>query len=281
MNRAAVDGAMGGALVDSHGRTKLAGADQPVLRLGMRLVKGLRQEDADRIAQTVEQNGLFDSLEDLRRSSGVRLRALRALARADAFPSMGLERQRALWIIRRLRDDGEDRLPMFDQAIERKRNSRPASAERTEGVTLPTPGPLKQVRDDYAAMHLSLKAHPMSFLRDELRQRGVTEAVELKDEARWRQGRPIIVAGLVLVRQRPATANGIIFMTLEDETGIANLIVRPQVFERDRRVARHGVAVMAEGWVERQGQVVHVQVKRFLGLDDRLAQLAATSRNFR
>ncbi|MEE4299333.1 MAG: error-prone DNA polymerase, partial [Pseudomonadales bacterium] len=185
MNGAAVDGATGGALVDGHGRVRQidpaqqgttatqgrhveCGGGQPVLRLGMRLVKGLRQEDADRIAQTVAHKGPFDSLEELWRASGVRLRALRALARADAFQSMGLERQRALWIIRRLRDDGEDRLPIFDQAMEHKRNGRHASAERTEGATLPTPGPLRQVRDDYAAMHLSLKAHPMSFLRDEL-----------------------------------------------------------------------------------------------------------------
>ena len=108
----------------------------------------------------------------------------------------------------------------------------------------------------------------------------VIEAAELRDERMSPQGRWVAVAGLVLVRQRPSTASGIVFITLEDETGIANLIIRPHIFTRFRKVARHCVGVIARGRIERQGEVVHVQVTRFEGLDERLEELATRSRDF-
>jgi error-prone DNA polymerase len=238
----------------------------------MRLVKGLRQDDGEAIAEAVARHGPFDSIEALRRASGVRIVALRTLAQADAFRSMGLDRQRALWAIRALRDE---RLPLFD-SIE------PAADDPDDDdrVPLPEVAPSKQVVHDYASMRLSLKAHPISFVRGKLDRMGVTPAEQLADERRWPVGRWIAVAGLVLVRQRPSTASGIVFMTLEDETGIANLIVRPAIYTRFRRVARHGVAVLARGRVEREGKVVHVHVSRFQSLDDEIAGLAARSRDF-
>jgi len=237
----------------------------------MRLIKGLRREDAEAITDAVTKHGPFDSIRALRKASGAPIAALRRLASADAFGSMGLDRQRALWEIRAL---PEDELPMFADV-------QTADDAASGQIRLPhIPGPQKVVQD-YAALRLSLKAHPLSFLRDELRAMRITEAKELKDESRWPQGRMIAVAGLVLVRQRPATANGIVFMTLEDETGIANLIVRPQIYERYRPVARHGVVVLARGRVERQGEVVHVHVRSLEGLDERMEALAARSRNFR
>ena len=241
------------------------------LRLGMRLVKGLRRESAEAIAEAVRNEGPFDSIRALRKASGAPIATLRRLASADAFGSMGLDRQRALWEIRAF---PKDELPMFADVQ--------AADDAASGqIRLPhVPGPQKVVQD-YAALQLSLKAHPLSFLREELSGMDITEAKELKDETRWPQGRTIAVAGLVLVRQRPATANGIVFMTLEDETGIANLIVRPQIYQRYRPVARHGVIVLAHGRVERQGEVVHVHVRSLEGLDERMEALAARSRNFR
>jgi error-prone DNA polymerase len=239
--------------------------------LGLRLVKGLRQEDGEAIECAVAERGPFDSIEALRRASGVRLSVLRRLARADAFQSMGLDRQRALWAIKALRDD---ELPMFEQAAA-------PDHEIDKVVKLPEVSAVRKVVHDYASMHLSLKAHPMSFLRDELDAMRVTPAVELKDEGKWRQGSWINVAGLVLVRQRPATAQGIVFMTIEDETGIANLIVRPPIYQRFRPAARHGVAILARGRVERRGQVVHVLTSKLESLDDRMVALASRSRDFR
>ncbi|MDY7108586.1 MAG: hypothetical protein SYC29_08105 [Planctomycetota bacterium] len=243
----------------------------PSLRLGMRLVKGLRKEDGEAIAGAVKRAGPFESIRALRRASGVSIAALRRLAAADAFTSMGLDRQRALWEIRAL---PEKELPMFE-------DEKAAGDVAPRQLNLPHIPAARQVVHDYASLRLSLKAHPMSFLRDDLRAMRITEAKELQDEARWPQGKSITVAGLVLVRQRPATANGIVFMTLEDETGIANLIVQREIYQRYRPVARHGVILLARGRVERQGAVVHVHVRSLAGLDERMAALAARSRDFR
>jgi error-prone DNA polymerase len=233
----------------------------------MRLVKGLQQDYADRIVTAVRQHGSFDSIDALRRAADVPVSALRRLAGADAFTSMGLNRQSALWQIRALHDDS---LPMFQHQ----------PAPLRSRVELPPVAMPRRVIHDYESVGLSLKAHPMSFIRSDLDHRSVTRNMELQDEARWPQGLRIAVAGLVLVRQRPATASGVIFITLEDETGIANLIVRPKVYERFRHAARHGIAVMAAGTVERQGAVVHVLVRSLRALDDALANLLVTSRDF-
>ena len=250
---------------------RTAGRGGPALRLGMRLVKGLAPEDGQRIADAVRRHGRFDAPEALRRASGVGLTGLHRLAAADGFRSMGLDRQRARWALTRLRDEA---LPLFDAVA-------PPPATETEiTAPLPEPKPAREVVADYAAMRLSLKAHPISFLRNELDGVGVTPAHTLADERAWPHGRQVAVAGLVLVRQRPGTAKGVVFMTLEDETGIANLILFAQTFQRFRAVARHGVAVLARGRVERQGQVVHVRVRGLTSLDDRLSALRSRSRDF-
>lgn len=133
------------------------------------------------------------------------------------------------------------------------------------------------VAHDYATVGLSLKAHPMSFFRDDLAAQGVCPAEDLRDPRRCAQNRRVSVAGVVLMRQRPGTASGIVFMTLEDETGIANLIIRPRIYLRFRKVARHAVCLIAHGHVERQGEVVHVIVHR---VEDINAKLQAKSRDF-
>ena len=241
---------------------------QIALRLGMRQVKGLRQVEAEAMAEAVERCGRFASIESLWRASGVRIAALRKLANADGFGSMGLDRQAALWQIRALRDD---EAPLFGQRHEGAEDGAPALPEVPEA---------RKVIQDYASVGLSLKAHPVSFIRHVLEKMHATPAEELADERQWPHGKRIAVAGTVLVRQRPGTASGIIFMTIEDETGIANLIVRPSIYERCRRAVRSGVIVLAHGIVERQGQVVHVQVQRICDISDRLQDLLATSRDF-
>ena len=133
---------------------------------------------------------------------------------------------------------------------------------------------------DYAATGVTLRPHPVSFLRAWLITRKAVTAAELADEAAFPQGKPVAVAGLCLVRQRPGTARNITFMTLEDETGTANLVVFPNVFDRHLRVARHAHAMLVHGTIDRQGPVVHVKARRFTTLDDRLADLRDSSRNF-
>jgi error-prone DNA polymerase len=120
----------------------------------------------------------------------------------------------------------------------------------------------------------------VSFVRDRLAERGAIPARELADGGLSPQGRFVRVAGLALVRQRPATASGIVFITIEDESGVANLIVRPRIFERYRKAARLSACILAEGQVERQGQVVHIQTARLHSLDGWLAGLSSRSRDF-
>jgi len=205
--------------------------------------------------------------------SGVRVAALRRLAQADAFGSMGIDRQQALWRVRALRDEPEATL--WNRA-----EARGTTPESTP-PTLPPVSLFKRVQRDYAALRLSLKAHPVSFLRAHLRERGALETAALQDAARTPHGTRARVAGLVLGRQRPATASGVVFVTLEDETGVANLIVRPVVFDRDREAAAHASVVLASGRVERAQGVVHLLVTRIESLDAVLGRLAVASRDFR
>ncbi len=241
----------------------------PALRLGMRLVKGLREADARAIERAVAAHGPLRTLADLHALSGVPAQRLRPLAYANAMRSLQLDRQAALWAVRALRDEG----PSLFSAL--RETDEAAGAE-----ALPTVPPLQHVVHDYASHQLSLEGHPIGFLRSELERRGAVRAVELADPARFPQDTRVKVAGLVLVRQRPATAQGIIFMTLEDESGVINLVVHPSTFERHRAEARHGVALYVEGRVDRSDAVVHVVVQRFESLDERARELASVSRDF-
>lgn len=224
----------------------------PALRLGLRLVNGMREADADRISDTVATRGPFATPLALLRASDVRAASLRRLARADAFASMGLTRQRALWAIEAINDDD---LPLFASV------NADASGVSEPTTTLPAVEPPAEVTADYHAAGLSLKNHPLAFIRERLDAMDVTRNSALADELVAPAGTRLSVAGVVLVRQRPGTASGIVFMTIEDETGVANLIVRPKVFERFRRAARHSRIIVCSGKVERQGRVVHVLAK--------------------
>lgn len=240
--------------------------DQPAIRLGLRLVRGLSEDDARRLTEAVRRHGRFHDLDALRRASGASIAVLRRLARADAFRSMGLDRQQAAWQLQRLRDD---LLPLFDR--ESAEPSAAVAPERIDGsgggisepaARLPVVSSLESIADDYAASGLSLDRHPIACLRSALERRGCRRAAELDDHEVGVHGSRISVAGVVLVRQRPSTAAGVVFMTLEDETGIANLVLKPKVYRRHRRVARHEVACIATGRVQRAGDVVHLVVSR-------------------
>lgn len=237
---------------------------------------GMSRALAERIA-AARQGGRFTSIDDLARRAAVGGAALELLADADALASLAPDRRTALWaaLDHPARDEP---LPLF------------ADEQPEEPcVDLPPLPAEAQVLADYGTAGLSLRGHPLQFYREALAALGVTPAVEL------RQGeadRPVCVAGVVLMRQRPSTAKGITFITLEDETGTANLVVRTSVWERYYVVARRSTALVAWGILERKGEVIHVVVRRLADLGDHLAeqgsappthadQLAVKSRDFR
>ncbi len=239
------------------------------MRLGMRLVSGVSKPQTDLIVQAAQQLQTTHcqavTMLALWRSSGASAATFRKLAHADAFGSLGLSRQQALWQAKLLRDE---HLPLFEFV---KDDDAPA--------TLPHVDPQRQTTLDYNTVGLSLKAHPMSFLRDELTRHRVTPCSQLQSESATPHGSLIRVAGLVLVRQRPGTASGVVFITLEDETGIANLILWSNTYEKYRKVARHSTMLIAHGRVQREGLVVHVHVSR-LTTPKTTTSVRAQSRDF-
>jgi len=212
--------------------------------------------------ETTRQAGPCTTVLDVWRRGGVSRAVLARLAAADAFRSLGLDRRQALWQVLAIDED----LPLFAGLVPEEPDT-PLPALPIE----------QQVVQDYEAVGLSLTAHPIGLLRSALRRGGIVPAKQL---AGARHGQNVKVAGLVLVRQRPLTASGTVFFTLEDETGIANLVVRPAVFERDRRAARGAIALVAEGRVERQGQVIHIQTLHLRDLSESLGSLRRMSRDF-
>lgn len=237
------------------------GVGGPALRLGLRRVKGLSKEHARRIVATRNRHGMFTSVEQFHRATGLPKSVVERLAEADAFGSLAYSRRPAVWQALALSDS---QLPLF---------SKPP---REDAVQLP-PMPLSQeVLTDYAISGLSLKAHPVSLVRSQLNERRVIPTSRLRTIQRgW-----VRVAGLVLIRQRPGTASGIVFMTLEDETGIANLIVTPRIFDAYRSIARHAKFVQADGVLQRQENVIHIHVRKFYDLSHLLTNIAVSSRDF-
>ena len=233
-----------------------------VVRLGLRQIIGVREEDMRRL---VERRGEgYDSVRDLWLRSGLSLAVLEKLADADAFRSLGLDRRQALWAVRGLdRVGDQDDLPLF--AV-----SRPAR-ETEPDAKLP-PMPLgAHVVEDYRRLSLSLKAHPTSFMRSRLSARGMLRSDALPS---IRNGERITVAGLVLVRQRPGTAKGVIFMTLEDEAGVANVIVWPKAFERLRAIVLGARFVAVTGKLQNEQGVIHIVADRMADLTPMLGLLS-------
>jgi error-prone DNA polymerase len=187
--------------------------------------------------------------------------------RSHRWSSIG---QSALWKIRPLCDEP---LPLF-QALDNE------EAESSAPVRLPKIMPFTQVLHDYGSTGLSLKAHPVSFIREELERMGAIPTSELRDERRCPSKRSVCVAGLVLCRQRPGIAFGVTFITLEDETGIANLIVWRDTFERYRGEARLSAVLLVRSVVQRQGQMVHMHAQELASADGIVPAMRFASRDF-
>ena len=226
------------------------------VRLGLRQIKGLKEDDAKRLV-TARTAGARTPADFAR--AGVSQRGLELLAEADAFASAGLTRRDALWAVKGLK--GEVKvdsqapllagLPLFETA-----------------VALPTMALPQQVAEDYRTTSLSLKAHPLRFFRPRLEAMGVVPAERLKA---LRNGRKVSVGGLVLIRQRPGTAKGVVFLTLEDETGVANAVVWKDCFDTHRRTVMSASFLVVHGKLQAADGVIHVVAERFTDLSTELA----------
>lgn len=234
------------------------------VRLGISLVKGLANDDAARIV-AARASRPFTSIDDLWRRAGVKSAALTHLAEADAFrPSLGLTRREALWAIKALRDEP---LPLFAAAEVTR------EAEEPDVLLQPMRDGAEVVRD-YNRLGLTLRDHPLAFLRRDLRERDIVtcrQALAAKD------GKRLTVAGLVLVRQRPGSAEGVVFMTLEDETANMNVIIWPDMFDANRRVVLGGQMLAVTGMLQKEGDVVHLVAKEITDLSGLLADIGNRS----
>jgi error-prone DNA polymerase len=227
------------------------GAGQPAIRLGLEQVYGLGEAAASRI-EAARRQGPFRLPRDLVRRAGLDREELLHLARAGAIASLGLSRRRAVWeAMQCLEKPG--RRPLFDGCDE-------DDDEGDDAAFLPAATPQEEVIEDYRTGGLSLAAHPLAFERERLAAEGVvtTAAVAAAPE-----GRRVVVAGIVLTRQRPVTAKGMIFLTIEDETAAANVVVRPDVWEAADAAARRAAVLVVHGRIQRRGAVVHVVATRF------------------
>jgi len=243
------------------------GGAAPALRLGLRQIDGLQEEEINKLVAARP----FRDVHDLWLRAGVKLATLEKLAAADAFRSIqaelgsaktGLDRRQALWEVKALKST--EPLPLFTYAETREAGPEPA-------VTLPQMALSEHVVNDYQTLRLSLKAHPMSFLRDRFSVRRVRACHELRG---LKDGAYVSVAGVVLVRQRPGSTKGVVFMTIEDETGVANAVVWPKTLERFRKVVMGARLIVIHGRIQRHEDIIHVVSARLEDRSDWLALLS-------
>ena len=234
-------------------------APHRALRLGLRQVRGLKGEEV-RAFVAARARGL-STLEDYVLRGGLSRRGLELLAEADAFGSLGLNRRQALWAVKGLAGDlnAERDAPLLAR-----------QSLKEAQVLLPFMSPPKEVAEDYRTTSLSLKAHPVSFFRADLAR---MQAVACATLATMGDGRRVCVAGLVLVRQRPGTAKGVVFLTLEDETGIANIVCWKDAFDANRRLVMSSAFLMVHGRVQAADGVIHVVAERFIDLSAKLGEM--------
>jgi error-prone DNA polymerase len=204
----------------------------------------------------------YASIEELWRRAEIPVTALERLAEADAFGSLGVNRRDALWTIRGLSDEV---MPLFAAADERDRMIRSESNEPAVELTPMTEG--REVVEDYRSKGLTLRQHPLAFLRGELRERRIHSCATLR---RVRDGQWLTIAGMVLVRQKPGSAKGVMFMTIEDETDVANIIVWPSLFEKQRRLILSSGMLGVRGRFQREGGVTHLIAEHLIDLTDLL-----------
>jgi error-prone DNA polymerase len=263
------DGVGGAAVVPDAANSEIIQGGQPkpgvkrrplALRLGFRQVKGLGEAEM-RALVGARGNGYGDPTA-LWRRAGLPEAVLATLARADAFRSMALDRREALWAVKGL---PAAPLPLFEASLAEEQGEE-------EPVALPRLTQGEHVTEDYASQHLSLKRHPMALVRPAMEAKGYRPCARLKETA---DGTKLSVAGIVLVRQRPGTASGVIFATLEDETGIANIVVWPRTFERYRRALLGASLLGVIGKLQREGEVIHLIADRLVDLTPHLRDLAS------
>ena len=236
------------------------------LRLGFRQIDGFKEDWGLAIAEERAAGGPYRDVEELMRRANLPARAMRLLADADAFRSLGLDRREALWAVRRLPDDPA--LPLFQAA-----QARELGSERS--MALPVMPLAEHIVADYQTVRLSLKGHPMQLLRPRFRREGVLSCAEteVKPDAAF-----VRTAGIVLVRQRPGKGNAI-FVTLEDETGISNVVIWARLFERFRREVMGARLMLVEGRVQKSVEgVTHLMAQRIADRSIDLLSLSDTHR---
>ena len=231
------------------------------VRLGLRLTKGLANAEGAKIV-VARGDDPYADIEELWRRSGATVASLERLADADAFAGLRqLRRRDALWAVRALRDDP---LPLF-VAADRGRLPQPEIVEAPVAIVPMTAG--GDVVQDYSSTGLTLRRHPVAFLREDLSRQRILPTSALLET---RDGRWLTVGGLVLVRQRPGSAKGMMFVTIEDETGVANVVVWPTLFERQRRIMLSAGMLAVHGKVQREGEVIHLVAQKLFDLTDLL-----------
>jgi len=233
------------------------------IRLGLRMVKGLANQDAGQVI-LCRTDVPYGSVGDVHDRTRLPLAALERLAEADAFACLGMDRRQALWQVRALAPAD---LPLFE--------GRESFAEPATALVKLKPG--REVVEDYRSTGLTLRRHPVSFLRAELIGLGAVRAADL---AQMRDGKRLCIAGIVLVRQKPGSAKGVMFMTIEDETGHANIIIWPSVFEAQRRLILSASMIACPGKLQREGGVIHVIADRLVDCSEMLRGLGARDEVF-
>jgi len=235
---------------------------EPALRLGMRMVKSLGEEAAERI-MAARGEAPFTGVQDLAMRAALERRALEALADAGALRDLAGNRHLTFWQVA----GSEQELPLAPV---------PRAAEATPLLAPPTEG--QNIAADYRSHGLTLGRHPLALLRDELGAAHIVTAAALRDLP---HGRVLRVAGIVTARQRPQSAGGVMFITLEDETGFVNLIAWEKVWSRARRAANNSRLLEVQGMLQKEGGVTHVVVRRFVDRTPMLGSVVTQSRDFR
>lgn len=230
------------------------------LRLGLRQVSGFKQADAE--ALVAARTRPFDNVEDLRRRTRIHKRGMEILANADAFRSCGQDRRAALWDAKAIRSGPE--LPLFAHEEAPDVGAEPVHI-------LPQMPMREQVVADYQTARLSLKAHPIRFMRRAMARGGYTAAADLRAR---RFNEKVAVAGLVLIRQKPGSAKGVCFITLEDETGVVNIVVWPTLFAQFRKAIMGARLMAVKGHVQYDDAVIHVVAHEIIDRTDALGRLS-------
>jgi error-prone DNA polymerase len=234
------------------------------VRLGFRQVRGLANIHGAAIV-AARGRAAYESVEEVWRRAGTPRAAIERLAEADAFHCIAENRREGLWKVRGL---GEAPLPLFAAADEREAKFSPEGKEPSVALRPMTDG--REVVEDYRSVQLSLRGHPVSFLRERL---DAVKIVRCADLTGLRNGRNVEVAGVILVRQRPGSAKGVLFVTIEDETGIANGILWPDRFEIYRRQIMSASMIAMRGRLQKEGEVIHIICDRITDHDDMLRSI--------